>query len=169
MWWTKYNIYSSFLLLRGEGGCVCVCVFHPSPCYQIRKFFFLWHFSHELISIMQEFLARKSWSLNCTLCSWWIDFAFSEPIQWFSRRSFAYIQKPKKNLFQIIRSLWNDSLINMHAFCGPWIQARKILQSYFKEPAAFRVSVRERKIRLFLPRRKNLFNPYLHLPTSSEN
>ena len=51
----------------------------------------------------------------------------------------------------------------MHAFCGPWIQARKILQSYFKEPAAFRVSVRERKIRLFLPRRKNLFNPYMNL------
>ena len=71
MWWTKYNIYSSFLLLRGEGGCVCVCVFHPSPCYQIRKIFFLWHFSHELISIMQEIPARKSWSLNCTLCFWW--------------------------------------------------------------------------------------------------
>ena len=50
---------------------VCVCVFHPSPCYQIRKFFFLWHFSHELISIMQEFPARKFWSLNCTLCFWW--------------------------------------------------------------------------------------------------
>ena len=34
------------------------------------------------------------------------------------------------------------------------------MQSYFKEPAAYTVSVRERKIRLFLPRRKNLFNPY---------
>ena len=43
MWWTKYDIYSSFLLLSTEGGrwmCLCACVFHPSPCYQIRKFFF---------------------------------------------------------------------------------------------------------------------------------
>ena len=72
MWSTKYDIYSSFLLVRGEGGCVCVCAFFTHPLV-IRSgiCFFLWHFSHELISIMQEFPARKCWSLNCTLCFWW--------------------------------------------------------------------------------------------------
>ena len=32
---------------------------------------------------------------------------------------------------------------------------------YLKEPVALKVSVRERKMRLFLPRRKKLFNPKL--------
>ena len=70
-------------------------------------------------------------------------------------------QKPRKDLFQIKKSFWNGSLINMQELCRPWIQPIKILQSYVKEPVALKVSVRERKIRLFLPRRKNLFNPYL--------
>ena len=69
-------------------------------------------------------------------------------------------QKPRKDLFQIKKSFWNGSLINMQELCCPWIQPIKILQSYVKEPVALKVSVRERKIRLFLPRRKNLFNPY---------
>ena len=77
------------------------------------------------------------------------------------RSQFCRDQRPRKQLFQIIRTFWNGSLINMQELCHPWIQPIKILQSYFKEPVALKVSVRERKIRLFLPRRKNLFNPYL--------
>ena len=75
------------------------------------------------------------------------------------RSHFRKDQKPRKKLFQIIRSLWNGSLINMQELCHPWIQPIKILQSYFKEQVALKESGRERKIRLFLTRRKNLFNP----------
>ena len=72
------------------------------------------------------------------------------------RLRFRRDQKPRKKLFQIIRNFWNGSLINMQELCHPWTQPIKILQSYFKEPVALKVSVRERKIRLFLPRHKNL-------------
>ena len=69
------------------------------------------------------------------------------------RSQFCRDQRPRKQLFQIIRTFWNGSLINMQELCHPWIQPIKILQSYFKEQVALKESGRERKIRLFLPRR----------------
>ena len=46
MWWTKYNIYSSFLLLRGEGGCVCVRVFFTHPLVIRSGSFFFYDIFH---------------------------------------------------------------------------------------------------------------------------
>ena len=46
MWWTKYDIYSSLLLLRGEGGCVCVRVFFTHPLVIRSGSFFFYDIFH---------------------------------------------------------------------------------------------------------------------------
>ena len=98
MWSTKYNIYSSFLLVRGEGG--CVCVFHPSPCYQIRKFFFsmtffTWiDFNNARISC-KKILIFELYSMFLVI----ITFAFLHPFIDNSRESFAEIKNQGNHYF----------------------------------------------------------------------
>ena len=100
MWWTKYNIYSSFLLLRGEGGCVCVRVFFTHPLV-IRSgsffsmTFFTWiDFNNARISC-QKTLIFELYSMFLVI----ITFAFLHPFIDNSQESYAKIKNQGKNYF----------------------------------------------------------------------
>ena len=99
MWSTKYDIYSSFLLVRGEGGCVCVC-FSPIPLLSDQEVFFsmtffTWiDFNNARISC-KKILIFELYSMFLVI----ITFAFLHPFIDNSRESFAEIKNQGKDYF----------------------------------------------------------------------